>query len=86
MDVQAWFGFAPINVAASFFSETIRYIYIYIYIFANVITIAFYLYRYRRIAFQLQESRCWYAALDRTMQNAEKKGPEESGMGLRPIH
>ena len=29
MDVQAWFGFAPINVAASFFSETIRYIYIY---------------------------------------------------------
>lgn len=29
--------------------------------------------------FAVKERRCWYAALDRTMQNAEKKGPEASG-------
>ena len=38
MDVQAWFGFAPINVAASFFSETIYDIYIYIlYIYLQML-------------------------------------------------
>ena len=39
---------------------------------------------FRPLASQVQERRCWYAAMDRTMQKAEKEGPEESGLGLRP--